>query len=61
MIISYNENEEMMSIKDKNGKIVFYGNYWDFPKTPKGIKDLFDKLGIPYLMDDNLPSCYDSQ
>lgn len=54
--ISYNESEEMMSIKDKNGKSVFYGNYWDFNKEPKSIAKLLTSLGMNVNLDDELES-----
>lgn len=54
--ISYNESEEMMSIKDKNGKSVFYGNYWDFNNEPKSISKLLTSLWINVNLDDKLES-----
>lgn len=54
--ISYNESEEMMSIKDKDGKTVFYGNYWDFNNEPKSISKLLTSLGVNVDIDDKLES-----
>ena len=43
--ITYNENEEMMVIKN-NEEVVFYGNYWDFDKSPHGLKSFIENLGL---------------
>lgn len=53
--ISYNPDEEMMAIR-RNGKTVFYGNYWDFKKDPDSIKDFLYDLGLDVEIDDKLES-----
>ena len=54
--ISYNQSEEMMSIKNKDGKTVFYGNYWDFNKEPQSLAKLLTSLGLKVELDDKLES-----
>lgn len=53
--ISYNEDEEMLMIK-KDENIVFYGNYWDFDNSPKGLADFLKLLGLKVKLDKKLPS-----
>ncbi len=50
--IKYSESEEMIQIINKDGKVVFGGNYWDFNRSPEGFKRLFESLGINVTMDD---------
>jgi len=50
--IRYSESEEMIQIINKDGKVVFGGNYWDFNRSPEGFKRLFESLGINVTMDD---------
>ena len=50
--IRYSESEEMIQIINKDGKVVFGGNYWDFDRSPKSFKRLFESLGINVTMDD---------
>jgi hypothetical protein len=54
--ISYNESEEMMAIRDKNGKTVFYGNYWDFDREPQSLSKLLTLLGLKVGLDGELES-----
>lgn len=39
-------NSEVMTIK-AGDRILFYGNYWNFPREPRTISQIFNKLGIP--------------
>jgi len=50
--IRYSESEEMIQIINKDGEVVFGGNYWDFNRSPEGFKSLFESLGINVTMDD---------
>jgi len=50
--IRYSESEEMIQIINKDGKVVFGGNYWDFNRSPNGFKRLFESLGLNVTMDD---------
>jgi hypothetical protein len=50
--IRYSESEEMIQIINKDGKVVFGGNYWDFDRSPEGFKRLFESLGLNVTMDD---------
>ncbi len=50
--IRYSESEEMIQIINKDGEVVFGGNYWDFDRSPEGFKSLFESLGINVTMDD---------
>ncbi len=43
--ISYNSDEEMMSIS-QNGKIIFYGNYSDFSREPESLGKFLRDLNI---------------
>lgn len=54
--ISYNQSEEMIQITNKDGEVVFGGNYWDFDESPEGLKKLFEALGLQVSIDDELPS-----
>lgn len=58
-VISYNPDEEMMSISDKNDKCLFYGNYWDFDKSPTGIAEFLKKIGLKVKIDKKLKSVND--
>lgn len=44
--ISYNEDCEMMEIKNTSGEVIFYGNYWDFLNEPKFIKGFLESLNL---------------
>lgn len=46
VLIEYDRNCEMMSITSKNGKVIFYGNYWDFDREPESLKRFIEKLGL---------------
>lgn len=50
--IKYSDSEEMIQIINQDGKVVFGGNYWDFDRSPKGFKRLFESLGLKVSMDD---------
>jgi hypothetical protein len=39
------EEEEMLSILDEHGDILFYGNYYDFEIGGKNFKKMFEKMG----------------
>jgi len=54
ILIEYNDDEEMMKIT-KGGKLIFYGNYTDFPREPDTIRYLFIKLGLIVDQISNLP------
>jgi hypothetical protein len=41
--ISYASEEEMMQISNSDG-IVFYGNYWDFPRNPEELFKIIKQL-----------------
>lgn len=53
--ISHNEDEEMMEIKNDD-EVVFYGNYWDFDDSPKGLANFLKSLGLKVKLDKKLPS-----
>lgn len=44
IIIKHDIIDKMISIEDENGKNLFYGNYWDFDRSPNGFKSLFEKM-----------------
>ena len=44
VVITYNEDEEMMQIQNGRGEVIFYGNYSDFNRTPNGLSDFIQKL-----------------
>jgi hypothetical protein len=54
--ISFNENEKIYQIKNKEGKIVNSGKFTDFDGSPQGLKKLFDILEIKCSIDDELPN-----
>lgn len=43
--ISYNPDEEMMSITTED-ETLFYGNYWDFDRSPKQLAKFLKKIGV---------------
>lgn len=43
--IRYNPDEEMIAVS-KDSKIIFSGNYWDFPNSPTGISTFLKNLGL---------------
>lgn len=51
-LIEYNQRDEMMSIT-KNGESVFYGNYWDFDRDPKGLSKFLKELGLYVVLREN--------
>ena len=53
-VISYNNSEEMMSIRNHNDVSVFYGNYWDFDNSPESLFKLFKSLGLKVMINDSL-------
>lgn len=53
--ISINEDEEMMEIKNDDN-VVFYGNFWDFDDSPRGLADFLKSLGLKVKLDKKLPS-----
>ena len=53
--ISYNPDEEMMSISTDN-ETVFYGNYWDFSRNPEAIGNFLYRLGLDVHVDKDLPA-----
>lgn len=66
IIISENEDEEMLKIYIPNGfdrtgkikeKVLFYGNEWDFKRDGKSLKEflteVFKKLSIPITIKTN--------
>jgi len=55
IVISYNEKEEMMKI-EKDGKVIFLGNYWDFPREPKALSVMLARLGLGFNINNQLPA-----
>lgn len=51
--IRYNEAEEMMLI-EKDGEVVFNGNYWDFPREPKELSVFLARCGMSLKIQNNL-------
>lgn len=41
--ITYQEDCEMMAIED-DGCVIFYGNYGDFDRSPRALKDFLTLL-----------------
>ncbi len=57
--ISYNDKEEMLSIRNGNDESVFYGNYWDFSRGPESIARFLTELGLSVEIDGKLKSVED--
>lgn len=55
IIISYNEDNEMMYI-EVDGENIFSGNYWDFDRSPKGLAQFLGRLGVAVTLKDTLES-----
>lgn len=53
--ISYNSQEEMMSIECYREE-VFYGNYSDLSRDPEELAKLLRKMGLDVHIDEDLPS-----
>jgi hypothetical protein len=46
IIIKEDPSCEMLSIETDDGKLLFYGNEWDFDRGGSSFKELFENLGI---------------
>jgi len=53
--IRYNDNEEMMEIRNQHNKVIFYGNYHDLDDSPHGLRKLFEKLLLDVDLKNDLP------
>jgi hypothetical protein len=43
--IRFHSDSEMMEI-NQGDKSIFYGNYWDFDASPRGLESFLKKLGL---------------
>lgn len=45
IVINYDCDKEIMEITQTNNQL-FYGNLWDFDRTPDGLKDFLESCGL---------------
>jgi len=55
LLITYNDKEEMMKI-EKDGKVIFLGNYWDFSRNPKDLSVFLARCGLSLKITNDLPA-----